>query len=778
MIWQLTFLQKAGTFILVLIAFLSLWTGGALPLPVGLLCLILGTVGWFWEPPRIRFQDYESIWRPLTLGVVGILLIAALFGYLGLFDFLLGIVLYLTGAKLFQRERAADYIQTTVLSFLLMSIATLFNESFTFGFLFILYVLVGLLCLTFYHLRIQAEQYPEMAQATQNLSQGFLGLLLGLGGIALVSSLLFFFLFPRIGFGILGRQSQVGVTKIGFSEEMNLGSFGLLKSDPTVIMRVEFPDGPPPNPSRLYWRGISYDTYNGKSWLRTLTQSVNLQTSPGETIIRIPELLLGSQKPQDLTLEQLIYREPLDTQAVFSLFPPLSVDFFPTQSNAAPRQPLGLRVSKTGDLSYPFSQTSKQQYRVISSQPRWTAEELTTVSHEAILAALDPEQQVAYLQLPENLDPRIPTLAQDIIQGRSSDLEKIVAIRKYLLDNYSYTIDLPDPGQTPPLDAFLFQFRRGHCEYFSTAMAVLLRSIGIPSRSVSGFIGGRWNDQEGYLIVRQADAHSWIEVPFGAYGWILFDPTPPAANVSNQRSWLDPIRSFYDTLQFRWMKYVIQYDLKTQLALWQQATTGLDQLLRQPNSSSNQSLNLQSFLRQLRQATQQNWIPLLALGGSVILAAQLGWQSRRPSRQEILWISLLSTISGSLVVLLWQPTPSSILILLAVVLPGVSFAGSRWYALLGQKEDLQGISLFYQELRTSLAEVNICILPHEGPEALLLQLEHSNLTQKDHVRGWIQRYMQVRFGQYPLQKGELRQLRQSLLSLKKTWIRDQHLSSR
>jgi len=142
--------------------------------------------------------------------------------------------------------------------------------------------------------------------------------------------------------------------------------------------------------------------------------------------------------------------------------------------------------------------------------------------------------QRLYLQLPENLDPRIPQLARKITATADNSYDKSIVLESYLRRNFGYTLNLSGKPGADPLAQFLFVTKAGHCEYFASAMAVMLRTLGIPSREVNGFLPGQFNDLAGDYIVRGSDAHSWVEAYFPGSGWITFDPTPPAGRF---RSW-------------------------------------------------------------------------------------------------------------------------------------------------------------------------------------------------------------------------------------------------
>src|SRR5262249_3815969 len=119
-----------------------------------------------------------------------------------------------------------------------------------------------------------------------------------------------------------------------------------------------------------------------------------------------------------------------------------------------------------------------------------------------------------------------------------------------------------------PLDYFLFDRREGHCEYFSSAMAVMLRAVGIPSRNVNGFLGGEWNEYGKYVAVRSGDAHSWVEAYFEGVGWVTFDPTPAAQATARGAGIPDRPRRRIGNLRLSWFRWVIEYDLGRQIGLF------------------------------------------------------------------------------------------------------------------------------------------------------------------------------------------------------------------
>jgi hypothetical protein len=182
-----------------------------------------------------------------------------------------------------------------------------------------------------------------------------------------------------------------------------------------------------------------------------------------------------------------------------------------------------------------------------------------------------PQNYAVYLQIDPDITQRTKDLALSITKGLTNNYDKANAIVKWLDDNLDYTLELADPGAQEPVDFFLFDRKKGHCEYFASAFAVLARINGIPVRNVNGFLGGEWNEYQSYVAVRAGDAHSWDEVYFPTVGWVTFDPTPSASIDELGRGGSGPfarLGRFLDTLKFQWSKWVIEYDLSSQLELF------------------------------------------------------------------------------------------------------------------------------------------------------------------------------------------------------------------
>jgi transglutaminase-like putative cysteine protease len=172
------------------------------------------------------------------------------------------------------------------------------------------------------------------------------------------------------------------------------------------------------------------------------------------------------------------------------------------------------------------------------------------------------QQRQRYLQLPA-LDPRIPALARDFAGDAPSDMARARAIERHLRRDYTYTLDLPDRKTSDPLADFLFTRKRGYCEYFASALAVMLRSQGIPARLATGFQSGVFNPVSGLWLVRASDAHSWVEAWIPGHGWCIFDPTPPDLNPGGL-TLLTRLALYLDAADTFWREWVVTYDLTRQ----------------------------------------------------------------------------------------------------------------------------------------------------------------------------------------------------------------------
>jgi len=402
-----------------------------------------------------------------------------------------------------------------------------------------------------------ANVYPEREHRL-NKALSFASLSVALGAILLGCALFFFF--PRFSAGYLGRVSFSPSLMTGFTENVELGQIGEIKKNSEVVMRVQ--TGKPIGYDLLRWRGIALTNFDGKRWTAPARNAQKL--TPGEDGWIY---LQGAGQKTDASgqaIQYTVFLEPLATDAIFVPGRALSLkgNFAGESTNTfnGMRRTYILQDA-TDTLSIPFRSFAAIRYAGVSRLPMRTTAKLRAASRD-----YPAEITANYLQLPK-LDPRIPALAREITRNASTPFDKAIRIENYLRSRYAYSLNLTGKPGSDPLAHFLFETKAGHCEYFASSMTIMLRTVGIPSREVNGFLPGEYNDLGGDYIVRASDAHSWVEVYFPGLGWQVFDPTP--GGPEHTPSFLTRLALYMDWMEITWNEWVIGYDFAHQLALAQ-----------------------------------------------------------------------------------------------------------------------------------------------------------------------------------------------------------------
>ncbi|HTT33904.1 MAG TPA: DUF3488 and transglutaminase-like domain-containing protein [Methylomirabilota bacterium] len=486
-----------------------------------------------------------------------------------LFSMLLAVVHFLIFAMLVRFYSAStdrDALFLGMLSFAAILASAILTVDTVFLLLFFVFLLFGVS--TFLGMELRrgatgavspaANVYPERERKL-NRALSFASLSVALGAILLGCTLFFFF--PRFSAGYLGRVSFSPSLMTGFTENVELGQIGEIKQNTAVVMRVQ--TGKPIGYDLLRWRGIALTNFDGKRWTSTSRNPQRLQ--PGEDgWIYTPEYLQKPDSPSGQAIRYTVFLEPLATDAIFVPGRALSLkgNFTGESTNtfAGMRRMYILRDA-TETLFNPFRNFSAVRYEGTSFLPR-----AATAKLRAAGSGYPAEITANYLQLPK-LDPRIPALARDITKNATTPFDKAIRIENYLRSRYAYSLNLTGKPGDDPLAHFLFETRAGHCEYFASSMAIMLRTLGIPSREVNGFLPGEYNDLGGDYIVRASDAHSWVEVYFPGLGWRVFDPTP--GGPERRVSFLTRLALYIDWMEITWNEWVIGYDFVHQLALAQ-----------------------------------------------------------------------------------------------------------------------------------------------------------------------------------------------------------------
>ncbi len=387
---------------------------------------------------------------------------------------------------------------------------------------------------------------------------------------ALVAGTLIFFMIPRFTTGYLSALSLRPSLMTGFTDNVTLDQIGEIKKNTAVVMRVHV-DGEPARAADMHWRGIALTSFDGRRWFKPPSDHIALiPTATGEYFLGNAALAPG----EFVNLSYSVLMEPIATDAIFVA--PRVVElrgfFTPGVERAgSPQRSQFLMIDGTGTLTNPARNEIRMRYEGVSRVPAVPPAKLRAATTD-----YPDEIRNFYLQLPR-IDPRVQRLADEVTARASNPYDKAATIESFLRTGYAYTLDVNMPPGVDPLAYFLLQKRAGHCEYFASAMAVMLRAEGIPSRFVTGFLPGEYNDVGGDYIIRASDAHAWVEVFFPRYGWITFDPTPPGNAM--QRGLLARLALYWDWFQYNWNEWVVSYDFGHQAALAQNVQRNSQQLV-------------------------------------------------------------------------------------------------------------------------------------------------------------------------------------------------------
>jgi transglutaminase-like putative cysteine protease len=455
------------------------------------------------------------------------------------------LVLFATVVKLFSVRRERDHLYLAVLSFLMVLAAAVLTVDSMFFAAFSAFLLVAVTTFILMEMRrssaAAAVRARESADAARTLGwwlvaagPAFLVLIL-LGGAAI------FFCVPRVSTGYLGAYAPGGRLATGFSDSVRLGQIGEIQQSDSVVMHVQI-EGDSTGVYDLKWRGVTLSLFDGRNWSNPLPEVVVARTREGQFS---PHPLEEAPKHAPVlahTIRYHVLMEPIGTNVFFVAGHPLSL-------SGPYRQ---IAQDAAGALYDVDRDRAITTYEVIADLARPSAALLRSASG-SVPAAPIPR----YLQLPP-LDQRIPQLARQITASATTTYDKAAAIQQYLMTRYGYTLDLPRTLPRDPVANFLFVRKQGHCEYFASAMAIMLRTLGIPARIVNGFRGGEFNDLTGSYLVRARDAHSWVEAYIPGYGWTTFDPTPAGLGIPRGR-W-SRLQLYLDAASEFWREWVVNYD--------------------------------------------------------------------------------------------------------------------------------------------------------------------------------------------------------------------------
>jgi hypothetical protein len=452
-------------------------------------------------------------------------------------DGFVSLLLLLVLLRLGTARSLGDLRDAGLLSFFMLVAASSVAFGVSLLFAFVAFLGLASWMLMLHHVVAESER-ANQDPATPGLFR--LSVAGSLAAILITAAL--FFVIPRVGQASL--PIRAGFTRMitGFTSQVELGAIGEIETDTTVVMRVTLPDAGAAAVTLpgLRWRGITLDEFDGRGWTASRPERRALRAWPSG-LVRV-----GAPRGTGRLLTQEIFLEPIGTDVIFAAPRALSVRL------SGP----GLLVDDAGALSV-AAPAARLHYTVdseLESPKRGAGPPPRPLDHAA---------RERYLQLPP-LPARIGALARRVTAESADGGDAARRLTTFLAREFRYSLT---QARTPGMDAledFLFVRRAGNCEYFATALAVMLRGVGVPARLVNGFQRGEWNPYGEYLAVRLSDAHSWVEAWVDGEGWVTFDPSPRGEPGS--AGW-GRVGLYLDALRMRWYRYVVNWSLKDQVDL-------------------------------------------------------------------------------------------------------------------------------------------------------------------------------------------------------------------
>lgn len=475
-------------------------------------------------------------------------------------------VLFSMVIKVFSVRRDRDLMYLAVLSFLMLLAAAVLTVDTLFLVTFSLFILVAIATFVSMEMRRSEQEMLAAGVSTREdvrFHSSLAGISAMLGLLTLAGAALIFFILPRLNSSgylrNLGIQSSLST---GFSSEVNLGGIGQIQQSSNVVMHIQVQYGKLPKDPR--WRGITLANFDGRHWWNNpdIATQHGLNNVPLDlTHISNFSFYSGSHPtPQLQTLSYRVVMEPMGLNLFFLAPVPLRIngDYHVLEIksdgsvfNAHPGEADG---SQVGIYTAEADTRNPEQYVLNSNSTNYP-----------------PRIATLYLQKPY-LDPRIAQLARQVTLSADSNYKRAKALEAYLQNNFGYTLEMPGSRVPDPLAHFLFERKKGHCEYFASSMTMMLRTLGIPARVVNGFRGGEYNDLTNSYIVREKDAHSWVEAYFPEYGWITFDPTPSGSGETLATGW-SRISLYMDAASQMWREWIVNYDFTHQMRLRSELST-------------------------------------------------------------------------------------------------------------------------------------------------------------------------------------------------------------
>jgi transglutaminase-like putative cysteine protease len=550
---------EVALYLLVLTGFATLAGTGGLDLPSTIFVSTALAIRGYLLAKRRKFVISERWTTPLSIAYFIFFAIDYLVFSRSFLPTTVHLALFGVVVRTFSLRRERDHITLAILAFLMVLASAVLTVDSIFLFSFAAFMLMAVATFILMEMRrsgaaanIQARHSSD-PQEHRHLAFSLARFTFALMLVILFCAAALFFVMPRMSAGYLGGYSYGTDFSSGFSDHVQLGQIGQIQQSDSVVMHIQI-DGDQAGLYDLHWRGVSLANFDGHAWTNPRDAS-SLPRRPDTSFAlpsdgRAPRSYATSSLQHEKLIHYKVLMEPIGTN-VFFLAPwafSLRGDY---------RQ---ISADSGGSIyDYDF-QRAITRYEATSDIATPTAPQLRAAGRNYPATIAD-----IYLRLPPEIDPRISRLASQITSSAKTDYDKTIVIENYLRTRFGYTLQLPRTEAKDPIANFLFERKQGHCEYFASSMAVMLRTLGIPSRVVNGFRSDEFNDITGSYVVRAKNAHSWVEAYFPGYGWQTFDPTP-AGSVSTPQGWAR-LSLYMDAAASFWRDWVVSYDSSNQYVL-------------------------------------------------------------------------------------------------------------------------------------------------------------------------------------------------------------------
>lgn len=645
---------------------------------------------------RRRFVIPESWTTPLSLAYFVFFAIDYLAFSRSFLPATVHLALFGVVVRMFSLRRERDYVTLAVLAFLMVLASSVLTVDSLFFFSFAVFMLMAIATFVLMEMRRSSraatiharrsgdpQEHRHLAFAIARVAPALMALIM-VGGTAL------FFVMPRMSAGYLGGYSYGTDFASGFSDHVQLGQIGRIQQSNSVVMHIQI-DGDTAGRYDLRWRGVSLANFDGHTWSNPRDQVLLRRQVDGT--FGVPDsrglqpAFSTSSAPGGIVIHYHVLMEPIGTNV-----------FFVAPWARSVGGDYRMMATDSGGAVYDFdSRRGISRYEATSNIGTALPADLRAAS-----SVYPRSIAQAYLRLPD-LDPRVAKLASEITSSAKNDYDRAVAIESHLRSHFGYTLELPQTSEKDPIAHFLFERKQGHCEYFASSMAVMLRTLKIPSRVVTGFRSDEFNDLTGSYVVRAKDAHAWVEAYFPGYGWQTFDPTP-ASNGGTPQGW-GRLALYFDAMASFWRDWIVSYDTSHQYVLGQTAVSS--------------SRNLLEWVR--RWARNK-------------YAAMLKWAQRTQDRVEHSperWIAVGAGIALAL-------------LLLANLGKFVRALRERWLSAHPERSPQQSASLWYERMARTLARRGVQKSETQTAQEFVKRIEDSKLREP--VARFTDAYESARFG--------------------------------